>query len=82
MTDKQEKFTKLKDVEEEPKVTGVVYKCSHLNVRKTPTLKGDVLIVIKEGSEVEVLRELDTPWMKVSIGSLTGFVMTKFIEVR
>ena len=58
-----------------------IINCTHLNLRKVPDTKGDILEVLQTHSHVVIEREVNTIWTKVQVDGTTGFVMSKYIEV-
>lgn len=58
-----------------------VINCTHLNLRKTPDIKGDIMVVLQAHSNVVIEREVNNLWTKVQVDGVTGFVMSKYIEV-
>lgn len=71
-------------VEEKKPVNGVVANCQRLNVRKQPSLKAKVKVVIPAGMKVTITEEDDTKeWYKVSTeNGNVGFCMAKYIAVN
>ena len=70
-------------IEKKP-VIGKVANCKKLNVRTEPNANADVIVVINEGTEVEVDDTfVNTDFYKVSIDAnfVSGYCMKKFIEV-
>lgn len=63
------------------KAIAQVINCTHLNLRKTPEVKGDVTSVLTANAHIIVEREVNDIWTKVNVEDTTGFVMTKYIEV-
>ncbi len=55
-----------------------------LNVRKEPSLEGDVIYVLREGDEVKVIGKGPQTWLKVSIESngirIEGWVNEKYVK--
>ena len=72
-----------KDIEEIEKKLPVdeaiaqVSNCTHLNLRKTPDVEGDVTSVLTANAHIIVEREVNDIWTKVNVEDPTGFVMTK-----
>lgn len=64
-------------------ITGVVSKCTRLNVRSEPSLNAMVLAVINRSDEVAIDADSsDSEWYKVRTANGTnGFCMKKFIKV-
>lgn len=58
-----------------------VINCTHLNLRKVPDIKGDIMDVLQAHSNVVIEREVNDLWAKVQVDGVTGFVMSKYIEV-
>ena len=58
-----------------------VINCTHLNLRKVPDIKGDIMVVLLAHSNVVIEREVNNLWTKVQVDGVTGFVMSKYIEV-
>lgn len=72
-------------VEEKPvtKLTGFVANCPKLNVRKTPSLKADVVEVISANTKVIIDEAKSTAdWYKVRVKGTDGFCMKKYITVK
>ena len=65
------------EVKKEP-VFGVVIKCSKLRVRKTPSLKGDVLTELDKGTKVVILDDKSPKFYKIE----GGYCMKDFIEIQ
>ena len=71
-------------IEDKKTVNGVVANCQRLNVRKQPSLKAKVKIVVPAGTKVTIIEEDETKeWYKVSTenGSM-GFCMAKYITIN
>ena len=51
-----------------------------VNMRKTPSLRGALIIQIKIGNTVEIL-EPGEEWCKIKYGKKTGYMMAKFLQV-
>ena len=58
-----------------------VINCTHLNLRKVPDIKGDIMVVLQAHSNVVIERDVNNLWTKVQVDGVTGFVMSKYIEV-
>ena len=70
-------------IEKKPTI-GKVANCTKLNVRTKPNANADVIVVIDEGTEVEVDDTfVNSEFYKVSIDAnfVSGYCMKKFIEV-
>lgn len=70
-------------IEKKPTI-GKVANCKKLNVRTEPNTNADVIVVIDEGTEVEVDDTfVNSEFYKVSIDAnfVSGYCMKKFIEV-
>lgn len=68
-------------------VTGVVDNCGKLNVRKQPSIKSDVVVVIDKGAEVVIDETKSTEeFYRVRSASeanpFYGFCMKKYITVN
>ncbi len=65
-------------------ITGIVSKCTRLNVRSEPSLKAMVLAVINRSDEVGIDTDFSDPeWYKVrTVNGTDGFCMKKFIKVQ
>lgn len=59
-------------------VFGVVVNCSKLRIRKTPSLKGDVLGELTKGTKVEILDDKSAKFYKIE----GGYCMKDFIEIQ
>lgn len=57
-----------------------IVNCASLNFRKAPAMDAEILHVLKEGTQVKILRRANKEWFKVSCEDVTGFVMSAFIE--
>lgn len=51
-----------------------------VNMRKTPSLRGALIMQIKIGNTVEIL-EPGEEWCKIKYGKKTGYMMAKFLQV-
>lgn len=51
-----------------------------VNLRKTPSLRGALLMRIKLGEIVEII-EPGEEWCKIKYGTKTGYMMAKFLEI-
>ena len=62
-------------------VKGTVANCERLNVRATPSKKGEVLTIINAGDKVKVdLEKSNEKWYSVRLKNGTeGFCMKEFI---
>lgn len=91
MKHQQEEEPKTLEVTDEPKVTEDkgekeirISGCIMLNLRKTPAITNNVLAVIDKYTRIEVLKEMNEDWSKVTIidsgKELTGYVMSKFLK--
>ena len=56
-----------------------VNNCTHLNVRKTPEAKGDVLLVITDQDTVIIQRVVNDEWTKIIVSDVEGFVMSEYL---
>lgn len=63
---------------EKKPVFGVVTGCSKLRIRKTPSLKADVLGELTKGTKVEILDDKNAKFYKIS----GGYCMKDFIEIQ
>ena len=57
---------------------GVVVNCSKLRIRKTPSLKGDVIGELEKGTKVEILDDKSAKFYKIN----DGYCMKDFIEIQ
>lgn len=63
--------------------TGVVANCTKLNVRNNPNANADIITAIDKGVEVEIDETFNNKeFYKVAAGSVNGFCMKKFIELK
>lgn len=63
-------------------VFGFVDNCSKLNVRKSPSIKSDVLLVLNRDDEVIVRPDdSDDEWYAVYANEQEGFCMKKYITI-
>lgn len=65
-------------VEEKKPVFGTVVKCSKLRIRKTPSLKGEVLGELEKGTKVIILDDKSAKFYKIE----GGYCMKDFIEIQ
>lgn len=65
-------------VEEATPVFGTVVNCSKLRIRKTPSLKADVLGELDKGTKVEILDDKSAKFYKIE----GGYCMKDFIEIQ
>jgi uncharacterized protein YgiM (DUF1202 family) len=65
-------------VEEAAPVFGTVVNCSKLRIRKTPSLKADVLGELDKGTKVEILDDKSAKFYKIE----GGYCMKDFIEIQ
>lgn len=77
----------VEEVPEEKIVYGVVSNCAKLNVRGTPSLKGEIVTVLNKGDEVEIEvsgERKDFYEVCALPGSdyFHGFCMKKYITVK
>lgn len=59
-------------------IIGVVTKCSKLRIRKTPSLKADVLGELDKGTKVVILDDKSAKFYKIE----GGYCMKDFIEIQ
>lgn len=59
-------------------IVGVVVKCSKLRIRKTPSLKADVLGELDKGTKVVILDDKSAKFYKIE----GGYCMKDFIEIQ
>ena len=52
-----------------------------VNLRKTPSLRGALLMQVPLGKIVEII-EPGEEWCKVKYGNKTGYMMAKFLEIQ
>lgn len=64
--------------------TGVVAKCSHLNIRKMPNLNSAVLCVVAAGTKVSMdTKESTNAWYKVFLDNGNcGYCMKNYITIE
>ena len=73
------KVEEVEVVEETAEPTfGVVVNCSKLRIRKTPSLKGDVIGELEKGTKVEILDDKSAKFYKIN----DGYCMKDFIEIQ
>jgi len=72
-----EEISETKEVAKTAKVI-----CERLNVRKVPSMKGDILEVISKGTTITLGNsKSDSDWVKVTLDTgVHGFVMKKFVK--
>ena len=58
----------------------IAEKGSTVNMRKTPSLKGSLIMRINLGQIVEIL-EPGEEWCKIKYANKTGYMMAKFLEI-
>lgn len=80
---KEETKTEVTEGVDTPKVEkktvyGTVVNCSKLRIRKTPSLKGDVLGELDKGTKVEILDDKPSKFYKIE----GGYCMKDFIEIQ
>lgn len=63
------------------KKIAVVVNCEKLNLRTTPSIKGEVKTVLSVGTELEVI-SIEKEFTKVNINGVEGFVMNDFITLK
>lgn len=58
------------------------YLISAMNLRKTPSLKGEILQIIPKGTKITInLDEGTKDFFKVNIKSVPGYLMKKFVKI-
>ena len=55
------------------------YSTSDLNIRSEPTVKSEILFVIKKGTKVEIINKTNN-WYKISYNGKQGFASAKFLK--
>jgi uncharacterized protein YgiM (DUF1202 family) len=75
--------TEHKNVEKEQIKKGIVSNCLSLAVRKTPSIKSEIIHVLKYGSEVAIgEKESTDKFYKVStMSGIEGYCAKEFIEL-
>jgi uncharacterized protein YgiM (DUF1202 family) len=69
-------------VEQEAYISGTVFGCMKLNVRKDPNINADILFTIDKDTEVTIDTEESTAeWYKVFVNDQEGFCMKKYISL-
>ena len=70
-------------VEKVTVATGVVVKCSKLNIRKKSNVKADVACVVNAGAKLTVdLAKSNDEWLKVTTSdNVKGYCMKKFVSI-
>lgn len=53
---------------------------STVNLRKTPSLRGSLIVRVPIGTIVEV-KEPGEDWCKIKYGKKVGYMMSKFLEI-
>ncbi len=56
-------------------------KVSTLHMRNTPSTDGGIIRDYKKGTQVTIL-ENDGNWCYVSVGDLSGYMMTKYLDIK
>lgn len=51
-----------------------------LNLRKEPSLEGEILTTMPKGTVIEYSASKNKEWVKVTYKDFTGYAMVKFIE--
>lgn len=54
---------------------------SSLNLRSAPTLNADIVMRLYKNQKLIILEHCDDGWVKVTTGSITGYVMEKFLTI-
>lgn len=75
---KVEAVESVKTDEKPSPVFGTVVKCSKLRVRKTPSLKGEVIGELDKGTKVTILNDKSADFYKIE----GGYCMKNFIEIQ
>lgn len=66
----------------QPTVSTAICKASdYVNLRFTPSVDGDVLGVVYEGSVVTVLEEVND-WLRIKVEEKEGYVKAEFFEIQ
>lgn len=71
-------------VEKVTVATGVVAKCSKLNIRKKSNVNADVACVVNAGDTLTIdLAKSNDEWLKVTTSNnVKGYCMKKFVSIK
>ena len=63
--------------------TGVVFKCSHLNIRKKASANGEVVRLVDAGSKLTIdMDKSNDEWLKVTTAdNVKGYCMKKYVNI-
>lgn len=66
------------------KIIGVVANCHALNIRKEPSLNGEIVCTVKAGNEVVVETSSEAPdWYYITEKyGFKGYAMAKYVELK
>ena len=70
--------TKVETTEVKESVFGVVAGCSKLRIRKSPSIKSDVVGELTKGTKVEILDDKNAKFYKI----VGGYCMKDFVEIQ
>lgn len=67
------------EAEKKTNYTGKVIGGLNLNVRKEPSLNGEIIDTVKDGETVEIEEDVNNEWYHIT--SPNGYVMKRFIKI-
>lgn len=67
------------EAEKKTNYTGKVIGGLNLNVRKEPSLNGEIIDTVKDGETVEIKEDVNNEWYHIT--SPNGYVMKRFIKI-
>lgn len=62
--------------------TGIIVKCSQLNIRELPNKTAPVVTILPVGTKVKVKGPLDGDWIRIYTDDVKGYAMKKFIGIK
>ncbi len=55
------------------------FTTANLNVRRLPSMDGEIIATLPKGSKIEVIQDYDANWCEISYGENTAYVSRKYI---
>ena len=55
------------------------FTTAHLNVRRLPSMDGEIIATLPKGSKIEVIQDYDANWCEISYGENAAYVSRKYI---
>ena len=55
------------------------FTTANLNVRRLPSMDGEITATLPKGSKIEVIQDYDANWCEISYGENTAYVSRKYI---